>query len=355
MLFIPEDRPFDLFQPEANKGPRLYARRVLIDEHAGELLPDWLRFVRGVVDSEDIQLNVSREMVQKTPIVRKIRDQLTKRILKELKKLAKKDEDKFATIWKAFGLLLKEGYYHDNSAYGASLLPLLRFHTTTSEDEDGLRSLAQLKEAMPEGQDALWYLTAETRDAALASPHLEAFKSKGWEVVLLTDPVDEWLVQSLTEFEEIPLKSVSRGELEIEEDEEDEKEKVDLKAFTPWVADVLDGLVSEVRPSNRLTDSACVLVDGEDGMSANMERILRGANQDIGKNERALELNPKHPLIRNLAALHEAGQTDAAEPIVRLLYDDALLLEGSVRDSAGMGRRLQDILVVASGAALRPS
>ena len=366
MLFVPSDRPFDLFQPEAPKGPKLYARRVLIDDHAGDLLPDWLRFVRGVVDSEDIELNVSREMVQKTPVLRKIRDQLTKKLLKELKRFANRTPEEpeegedgpveapatYADVWKAFGVLLKEGYYHDKAKYGEHILPLLRFNASSHDDEEGLISLAEYKEAMAEGQDTIWFLAAENRAAALASPHMEAFVKRGWNVLLLTDAVDEWLVSALPEFDGTPLKSVSRGELDLDDEESDE-EKADLTDFAPWVQDVLAGAVTEVRPSTRLTDSACVLVDSEHGVSANMERILKSVNQEhAGAAQRALELNVKHPLIKTLTELHKSGRTEQAEPIVRLLYDDALLLEGTVRDAAGMGRRLQDILVVAANAAL---
>ena len=365
LLFIPSDRPFDLFQPEAPKGPRLYARRVMIDEHAEALLPDWLRFVRGVVDSEDIPLNVSREMVQKTPVVRKIKDALTKRVLKDLKKFATRsdkadkadkadpDAPNYNGVWRNFGSLLKEAYYHQKAEYGDALLPLFRFNTLLDEDDQGLRSLDAYKSEMTEEQDTIWYLTAESREAALASPHLEAFRKHGWNVLLLTDPVDEWLTNVLPEFDGVTLKSVSRGELELE-DEADDEEKADLTAFAPWVKDLLGDLVSDVRTSTRLTDSAVVLVDGEDGMTANMERILRGANQDMmGPGaKRALEVNPRHPLIKNLAELHDSGRGVSAEPIVRMLYDDALLLEGAVKDPAAMGRRLQDILVVASSAAL---
>lgn len=357
LLFIPQQRPYDLFYPEAPKGPRLYARRVLIDEHAKDLLPDWLRFVRGVVDSEDIQLNVSREMVQKTPVVQKIRKQLTKRILKDLAGFAKRSaaEDHegpgFEDVWRNFGVLLKEAFYHEKDAFGKQLIPLFRFNAVSHDDGDGLISLADYKAAMADEQDTIWYLCAESREAALASPHLEAFQKKGWDVLLLTEPVDEWMVSALTDFDEVPLKSVSRGELELDE-EEDDAERADLTGFNPWVAEVLDGVVAEVRASSRLTDSACVLVDAEDGVSGNMERILRQANQEVAASGRALELNPRHPLIKNLAALHSEGKTDAAKPLVRLLYDDALLLEGTVKDAPGIGRRLQDVLEMAARAAM---
>lgn len=348
LLFVPRSRPHDLFYPEGNKGPRLYAKRVLIDEHAKELLPDWLRFLRGVVDSEDIPLNVSREMVQKTPAVRKIKEALVKRVLKDLAKFAAKDapegeEHPYHTFWSSFGVLLKEGYYHDKSAHGDLLLPLLRFHTTAHAEADGLSSLADYKAAMPEGQDTIWFLTAESREAALASPHLEAFRKKGWAVLLLTDAVDEWFVQSLEAFDGVPLKSVSRGDLQLD-DEEEGVEKADLAGLAPWMTDLFDGEIASVRPSTRLTDSAAVLVDDESGLSANMERLMRAARQDIAASPRHLELNTKHPLIRHLATLHEKGRTDAAEPIARLLLDDALLLEGTVKDAPGIGRRLQALL-----------
>ena len=376
LLFIPPARPFDLFYPDGAKGPRLYARRVLIEEHARELLPDWLRFVRGVVDSEDIPLNVSREMVQKTAVVRKISDALTKRILKELTRWADEapaepeppsdeaDDDaeepkvkpSFATFWRNFGMLLKEGYYHANRTHGEQLLPLMRFNATSHEDDQGLMSLADYRAAMPEDQDTIWFLTAESRASALASPHLEAFRKRGWDVLLLTDPVDEWLTSTLDTFDEIPLKSVSRGELDLDEDEENEETpKADLSEFAPWVMSLLDDQVAEVRASSRLTDSAVVLVDAEDGMSANMERLLRESQQGmgaLGQTKRILELNPRHPLIRNLVDLRSSGKEETAASLAKMLYDDALLLEGTVTEPAAMGRRLQELLVKASQSAL---
>ncbi len=362
LLFVPASRPYDLFVPDGTKGPRLYARRVLIEEHARDLLPEWLRFVRGVVDSEDIQLNVSREMVQKTPVVRKIREVLVKRILKDLGRWANQgateddDEPKgpsYEAFWRDFGLLLKEGYYHERHAWGEQLLPLLRFNALSHDDEDGLLSLAQYKEAMAEGQDTIWFLSADSRRSALASPHLEAFKKKGYDVLLLTDPVDEWLVTVLTEFDGTPMKSVSRGEIDLGEEAGDGEEKADLSGFTPWVKDLLKDHVVDVRASNRLTDSACVLVDAEDGISSNMERLLAQHQPGTGmKANRVLEVNPGHPLIKNLAGLHDSGKTVLAEQMTRLLLDDALLLEGTVTEPAAMGRRLQELLLQASSSAL---
>jgi molecular chaperone HtpG len=353
LLFVPEERPHDLWNPRAERGPRLYAKRVLILEHAQELLPEWLRFVKGVVDSEDIQLNVSREMVQKTPLVRKMRDALTKRILKDLLKLAENTEEKqqktWRSIWREFGSLLKEGYYAGNE-YREQLLPLLRFNATSHDDADGLVSLADYKAGMKPGQDTIWYVAAETRGAALASPHLEAFKQRGWDVLVLTDPVDEWLIGVLDAYEGLPLKSVSRGELNL--DEPEAGDRADLSGLIPFIQTTLDGQVKSVRSSSRLTDSAAVLVDDDTGISSNMERLLRQANQAVPGARRILELNPRHPLIRSLNELHARGKTGDVEPLARLLLDDALLLEGSVKDPAAMGKRLQAMLEKAAQSAL---
>ncbi len=358
MLFIPEERPYDLYFPDSSAGVRLYARRVLIMEAAEDILPKWLRFVRGVVDSEDIQLNLSREMVQRTPVVQKIRKALINKLLKDLARLPDRPhdeedegsspEERYERIWQNFGMLLKEGYYQDKYEFGDLLLPLLRFNTLSCEDGHELISLADYKEEMPEGQDTVWYLTAQTREEALASPHLEAFRKRGWDVLLLTEPVDEWLVQALTEYEDLPLKSVARGELELE-DEEDGAEKADLSGLAPWLKERYGDAISDVRESSRLTDSAVVLVDDEAGISANMERILRSANQAVPHQARILELNSRHSLIRSLARLHEAERSDVLEPMAQLLLDNAVLMDGNVTEPAAMGRRLQDLLLRVAG------
>jgi molecular chaperone HtpG len=319
---------------------------------------------------------MSREMVQQTPVVRTIRDALVKRILKDLGKLADQPaeappadtedaqagapaERPYDVFWRSFGILLKEGHYHDRARYGDRILPLLRFNTLHDADAKGLRSLAEIKASLPEGQDTLWYLTAPSREAALASPHLEAFRKKGFNVLLLTDVVDEWFIQGLEEAEGLPVKSVSRGALDLDPDDEadadnGEKEagKAAVEQLAPWLQGLFGGELAGVRPSSRLTDSPAVLVDDDSGLSANMERILRAANQEVGKARRHLEINPQHPLIRNLARLHADGRDADAEPLARLLLDDALLLEGAVPDPAAVGRRLRELLVRASEAAI---
>jgi len=346
MLFVPSNRPFDLFQPDATRGPRLYARRVLIEENAKELVPEWLRFLRGVVDSEDISLNMSREMIQQTPVVRKIRDALTKRVLRELGKMAKKDapedgDHPYHQVWKNFGVVLKEGYYHDRDAYGDRLLPLMRFESTDGEPGE-LTSFADYLAAMPEGQDTIWILAASSRQAALANPALEGFKKRGWNVLLLTDPVDEWLIPHLESFDDTPIKSIDRGDLDL--DDEEEGEKADLETFGPWLKDLYGDRIGEVRGSSRLTESPAVLVDAEGGVSSNMERILRAANQDGFTATQDLELNLRHPLVRNLATLHGAGDTQTASGLAGLLLDEARLLHGDIQDPAAIAHRIQAML-----------
>ena len=236
MLFIPSERPYDLFMPHVDRGPRLYAKRVLITEHAKGLLPDWLRFVRGVIDSEDIALNVSREMVQQTPVLQKIGAAVTKRVIKELKRLAvpkgseeEKEEklSRYEDIWRNFGLLLKEGYYHSGPDLRERLKPLMRFNSAALDAPDDVLSLDEYIEDMAEGQDAIWYVTAPDRENALRNPALEGFRARDWDVLLLTDPVDEWLVTVFSEYNDVPLKSVNRGELDLDDSDEDDADADD--------------------------------------------------------------------------------------------------------------------------------
>ncbi|MFK7928750.1 MAG: molecular chaperone HtpG [Myxococcota bacterium] len=354
MLFVPSVRPWDLFTPNLDRGPRLYAKRVLITEHAKGLLPDWMRFVSGVVDSEDISLNVSREMVQQTPVLRKIGDALVKRILKDMGKLinGKGDEETQAAnretyekIWTAFGVLIKEGYYHSGPDLRDRIKPLMMFNTRAAASAEELVTLAEYIEEMPEDQDTIWYITAETREQALQSPSLEGFTKKGWDVLLLTDPVDEWMISAFSEYEGKELKSVTRGELDLDDEESDDAaDRADLTGLLPWMANTLEGQVAEVRKSSRLTDSAAVLVDADDGVSSNMARILKQANQNVPTSARVLEVNAGHPLIKHLAALQDKGAEDVLKPLTQLLLDEAKLLDGTLDEPAAMGRRVQDLL-----------
>jgi molecular chaperone HtpG len=340
MLFVPSQKPFDLDHPEIKRGLRLYQRRVLVQEQAEVFLPRYLRFVKGVVDAPGVQLNVSRELLQNTPILQQIKKQVVKRTLRRLKELASEDAQKYTTFWEAFGATLKEGIPEDSDNKDA-LLPLLRFRTTTGE---GWRDLASIKSAMKEGQDAIWYLTGLDLERMKLSPQLESFAKKGIEVILLSDAVDEWVVMNLSEFEGTPLKSVARGEAPADEDPIAEEARKQVEPFASWLAGKLNGQVAEVRASKRLTTSPAVLVDAEWGVSANMERILRATRQEGPKANRILEVNPEHTLVKRLVAAHAAGADADAEPLAVLLLDYARVAEGSLDDVSGFAGRLAALM-----------
>lgn len=345
VLYFPEERPFDLDHPDTKKGLKLYQRRVLIQEHAEQLLPRYLRFVRGVVDAPEVSLNVSREILQNTPIINAIKKQLVKRVLRRLTEISREEPEGWIKFWESFGGTLKEGVAEDGDNK-ESLLPLLRFRSTTA---DGWRDLATVKAEMKEGQDAIWYLTGLDLDRMRANPQLERFRKKGWEVLLLSDPVDEWVVMNVPSFETTPLKSVAKADLPAEDDPVAEEAKKQAEPFVGWLKGLLTGQVEDVRTTTRLTDSPAVLVDGEGAVSANMERILRAARQDAPKARRILEVNPEHPLVRKLVVLQTAGATEQAEPVAKLLLDYARIAEGSLEDTAGFAKRLQHLMLQASG------
>lgn len=345
VLYFPEERPFDLDHPDTKKGLKLYQRRVLIQEHAEQLLPRYLRFVRGVVDAPEVSLNVSREILQNTPIINAIKKQLVKRVLRRLTEISREEPEGWLKFWESFGGTLKEGVAEDGDNK-ESLLPLLRFRSTTA---DGWRDLATVKAEMKEGQDAIWYLTGLDLDRMRANPQLERFRKKGWEVLLLSDPVDEWVVMNVPSFETTPLKSVAKADLPAEDDPVAEEAKKQAEPFVGWLKGLLTGQVEDVRTTTRLTDSPAVLVDGEGAVSANMERILRAARQDAPKARRILEVNPEHPLVRKLVVLQTAGATEQAEPVAKLLLDYARIAEGSLEDTAGFAKRLQHLMLQASG------
>lgn len=345
VLYVPQERPFDLDHPDVKKGLRLYQRRIMIQDHAEQFLPRYLRFMRGVVDAPEVSLNVSREILQNTPVIQAIRKQLVKRSLRRLSEVAREDAATYTTFWTTFGTTLKEGVAEDGDNK-ESLLPLLRFRTTTSDE---WRDLATIKAEMKEGQDAIWYLTGLELEKMRANPQLERFRKKGWEVILLSDPVDEWVVMNVPSFETVPLKSVARGEFKDDEDPIAEEARKQATPFVSWLSDLLKGQVDEVRASGRLTDSPAVLVDGDGGVSANMERILKAARQDVSKAKRILEVNPEHPLVRKLVSLHSQGGDVQAEPVARLLLDYARIAEGHLEDTAGFTKRLQALMLQASG------
>jgi molecular chaperone HtpG len=345
IVYVPEKAPFDLFQKERT-SLRLYAKRVLIIENCEKLTPSWLRFVRGVVDSEDLSLNVSREMLQESRAVTQIEQMITKQVIKSLRELSEEQPDKYKTFWSLFGKVLKEGVSTDWKNKDA-LVSLCRFESMNTP-EGQLLSLSDYVKAMPEGQTNIYYLTGLARRAVAASPHLEAFKKKGYDVLFLTDPIDEWVVQSVTEFEKKRLTSVAHGDLDLGLDT-----KADEETAKPALAAIRQALgdrVVEVRFSTRLTDSPSCLVSAPGDPGANMERLLRMMDERTEEKKRVLEINPAHPVIQNLAKLALA---DMASPRLALycetLYDQALLAEGVVAEPQDLVKRLSALLAEATG------
>ena len=371
LLFVPARAPFDLWDRNVRRGLRLYVRRVFILEDAGDLLPAYLRFVRGVIDSSDLPLNVSREILQSNRQVEAIRSGTVKRVLGALDKLADSDAEKYAKFWGEFGKVLKEGVIED-AANREAIAALLRFHSTTAEDAEPAVSLAGYVERMNKGQEAIHYLTADSLTAARSSPHLEVFRERGVEVLLLTDPVDEWLVGHLTEFDGKPLRSVSRGDLDLAslgEDEaadgegageekgagEDETGKDgedaaeaagDREALVKRIGEALGDRVREARVSRRLTTSPACLVADEHALGSHFENVLRAAGHEVERSKPILEVNPDHPIVGRMGEQEGERFADWAQ----ILHDQALLSEGGqLEDPAGFVRRLNDMFQALAG------
>ncbi|MEE4293519.1 MAG: molecular chaperone HtpG [Xanthomonadales bacterium] len=351
LLYVPSTAPMDLMlQRDERSGLRLYVNRVFIMDAAQNLLPHYLRFMRGVVDSGDLPLNVSRELLQENELSGKIRSAVIRRSLDLVGKLAD-DEEKYETFWTQFGAVLKEGIVED---FGnrERIAPLLRFASTKGDGAKHVVDLKSYVERMPEGQDAIYYITAENHAAASHSPHLEVFRKKGIEVLLMSDRVDEWMMAYFNEFEGKPLKSVAKGDIDLaavgkdkakEGDEEDAPEAAELDGgLLEKVKASLGERVAEVRSSKRLTDSASCLVLGEQEMALHLQRMLEQAGQEVPGSKPVLELNPGHPLVGKLAA--EEGQR--FDDLALVLFEQAVLSEGAVLpDPADFVRRVNALLV----------
>ncbi|MGV0045321.1 molecular chaperone HtpG [Mycobacterium colombiense] len=335
LLFIPSHAPFDLFNRDGQTGIQLYVKRVFIMGDCDELMPEYLRFVKGVVDAQDMSLNVSREILQQDRQIKAIRRRLTKKVLATIKDLQSERPEDYRTFWTQFGRVVKEGLLSDFDNQ-ETLLQISSFASTHSEEEAS--TLAQYVERMKEGQTQIFYATGESRQQILKSPHLEAFKAKGYEVLLLTDPVDEVWVGTVTEFDGKPLQSIAKGEVDLSADgdeseaerEEQEKEFADLLA---WLKETLSDHVKEVRLSNRLTDSPACLITDAFGITPALARMYRASGQDIPVGKRILELNPNHPLVTGLRQAHQDRSDDpSVAETAELLYGTALLAEGGALD-----------------------
>jgi molecular chaperone HtpG len=350
LLYLPARAPFDLWDRNQRHGIKLYVRRVFIMDDAEQLMPVYLRFVRGVVDSSDLPLNVSREILQESKDIESIRGGCTKKVLGLLEDLAENQKDKYAKFWDEFGRVLKEGVGEDH-ANKERIAKLLRFASTQADTEEETVSLADYVSRMKEGQEKIYFITAETFNAARSSPHLEVFRKKGIEVLLLSDRVDEWVVGHLTEFDGKPLVSVAKGGLDLGklEDEQEKAEQAreadEYKDLVERIRTSLGEQVKEVRVTHRLTDSPACLISDEYDLGGNLARILKAAGQTAPASKPILEINPKHPVVLRLR--YEEKRFDDWS---RVLFDQALLAEGGqLDDPAGFVRRVNQLMLEMSG------
>jgi molecular chaperone HtpG len=347
LLYVPEHAPFDLWDRNQRHGIKLYVRRVFIMDDAEQLLPPYLRFVRGVIDSNDLPLNVSREILQESKDVKAIREGSTRRVLSLLEDLADNQKEKYAGFWNEFGQVMKEGI-GDDAPNRERIAKLLRFRSTLHGDEPVV-TLAEYVARMKEGQTHVYYVTADTLEAARSSPHLEIFRKKGVEVLLLTDRVDEWMLSFLTEFDGKPLTSVAKGTLDLDE-LADEAEKAaqaktgdEYKDLLERAREALSARVKDVRITFRLTDSPACLVADEHEMSGHLQRLLKAAGQKTPTAMPILELNPEHPLVQRLKDEPEDGR---AKEWFELLVDQAVLAEGGQLENPGaFVKRLNSMLL----------
>ncbi len=348
LFYIPSKAPFDLYDRERQHNVKLYVKRIFIMEANEKLMPQYLRFVKGVIDSSDLPLNVSREILQDSKQVETIRSGSVKRILTSLEDLAKKKPEDYKKFWSQFGRVLKEGPAED-FANKEKIASLLRFSSTYDESEDQTVSLQDYIDRMKPEQEAIYFITADSYAAAKNSPHLEIFKKKKIEVLLLGDRVDEWLVANLNEFNEKKLQSIAKGDLDLgkleEEKEKEEKKKVeaDAKTLVEKIKSSLGDRVKEVKVTHRLTDSPSCLVVGEHDISGNLERILKAAGQQTPENKPTLEINPKHALIQKLDGFKESSDFDEYASVI---FDQAILAEGGqLEDPVSYVKRINQLLI----------
>lgn len=351
LLFLPSMRPMDLFNPERTTSLQLYVNRVYITDDA-PLLPGYLRFVKGIVDSQDMPLNLSREMLQNNPIVASIRKALTKRVITEVGKLAQKDPEKFATFWETFGAVLKEGLYEDGDQREA-LMKIARFKSTKG---DGWRSLDDYVADTKDGQNVIWYLTGDDAAMVAKSPQLEGFAARGFEVLLLSDPVDGFWINMAGKYGETEFRSVTQGDADLEGSDSDTKEAAPepdaaTATFIGFAKTALEGKVADVRVSKRLTDSAVCLVASDAGLDMQMEKVLAQHNPEAALSQRVLEVNGDHALIKALAAKAASGEGGAdLEDAALLLLDQARILEGDpLADAPDFARRMAKMMGRAFG------
>ncbi|MDA3926172.1 MAG: molecular chaperone HtpG [Kiritimatiellae bacterium] len=352
LLFLPKQAGFDLMMPNQKHGLNLYVRNVLIGADFEMLLPEYLRFVKGVVDSSDLPLNISREMLQDDAVVRKIKSNITGKVLNSLAEMMRDEPKKYKEFYIAFGRIVKEGLHSDWE--NADKLKNLVMFPSAKTEEGYLTSLQQYVDAMPQGQDAIYYLPSEDISTARQSPHLEALTARGYDVLFFVDPVDQWIVQSLTEFDGKKLIPVDKGDLKLGDEKEQEEtkkklegESAEYKSLIDYIQGQLKDDIKEVRLSPRLTDSACCLVADENAMNASMERMMRAMNQEVPKQLRLFEINPGHTLIKKMKSMFDENLADERlVDYVELLYGQALLGEGSaVKNPQRFTKLISELMV----------
>ncbi len=356
VLFIPSKiSPFELYNYERKHGVKLYVKRVFIMDDCKDLLPEYLRFVKGVVDSEDLPLNISRETLQDNPLIRKIRKAIVGKVLSKLEDLSVNEPEKYKKFWKEFGPILKEGL-HSDPENKDKLLELVQFQSSMGDSEEDLTTLKQYVSRMREDQKYIYYITGESRSLVEKSPHLEIFREKGIEVLYLVDPIDEFVVPGIYNYDGKQLKSITKGDLDLGElgkEEKKEQKKVEskYKKLSERIKNILTNEVKEVRVTTRLKGSPCCLVADEHDMGAHMEKMMKAMGQEVPTSKPILEINGNHQILKNLRALYEKDpKSPKLEEWVKLLYDQALIAEGrTLQDPVAYLNRVNELLITVSG------
>ena len=355
LLWVPKRAPFDLDDPRTQRGMKLFVKRVLVMDDCDAIVPQWLRFMRGLVDSDDLPLNVSRELLQESSTLRTIKKQVTKRVVDLLDEIAKDKPEDYKTFWSTFGRILKEGIVVD-AEWKDRIAALTRWSSTSSANDEDLVSLTQYVERMKEGQDAIYYVTGESRNALLGSPYLESLRARGYEVLLGTDAVDTWAAEAIAEFSGKKLVNAMRADVKLPEKNEEEKKKDEeaqqgIAALTAAAKTALEGKVREVKASSRLVDSPACLVLAQGALPAHLEKIMKQSGKEMDRGKRDLELNPTHPAVKRLASIAAENPSDPRlHDLVTLLYEQSLVAEGSpLDDPNGFAKRLTSLLTQAVG------
>jgi molecular chaperone HtpG len=352
IVYIPSHKPYDLFLRDHKKGVHLYVKRVYITDNCEALLPDYMRFIKGVVDSSDLPLNVSREILQEDVQIKRIQKSLVGKILSTLAEMKEKEYENYLKFYAEFGPVLKEGVHFDH-ANREKIQDLLLFESSKTEHGKFV-SFKEYLERMPEAQKEIYYITGMSRAAVENSPYMEVFRKKDFEVLYMTDPVDEWVVQAIHDYNEKHLKAIDRGDLELDSEEEKkeqeakkEEAKKEFASILEFIQETLKDQVKEVRLSSRLTESACCLVAEESGMNANMEKILKSMNQEVPEAKRILEINPDHRILQVMTAMYQKNKEDGKlADYCELLFDQALLTEGTpIKDPLRFTKLVSELMV----------